>query len=344
MTTIPYILDILSQPQALRSAVKQFDPRPLADLAGRITRQEFDRIVLTGMGGSLFASYPVWLHLAGAGLPAVWVDTAELIHHTPALVTPRSLFWVFSQSGKSAEIVSAVDGQQITRPAALLGTVNDLSSPLAQAAQYLNPIYAEAEATVSTRTYVNTLAVAQLAALALMGQDVEPARAALLQTADAMQAYLETWEERVQRLSELLGFPKRLALLGRGPSLASAWIGTLLLGEAAKFLSTPYQAGEFRHGPLELATPDLTALLFGGTSKAQPLNARLLRDLRGFGAQAFWLGREQPEWQIELPAVPEIGLPLIEVVPIQLLSIHLAQSIGVEPGFFFRSGKVTLTE
>lgn len=344
MTTIPYILDILSQPKSLRAAVEQFDAQPFAALAGRLARQEFERIVLTGMGGSLFGSYPVWLCLARAGLPAIWVDTAELIHHTPALVTPRTLFWVFSQSGKSAEIVTAVDPERMPRPAALLGTVNDLNSPLAQAAEVLNPICAEVEATVSTRTYVNTLAVAQLAALALLGQDVEPARAALLETAAAMQSYLEPWEERVIGLGQLLGFPKRLALLGRGPSLASAWIGTLLLGEAAKFLSTPYQAGEFRHGPLELATPELTALLFGGTAKDQPLNARLLSDLRGFGTQAFWVGSGQSEWQIELPQVPEIGLPIIEVAAIQLLSIHLAQSIGVEPGFFFRSGKITLTE
>jgi hypothetical protein len=37
-------------------------------------------------------------------------------------------------------------------------------------------------------------------------------------------------------------------------------------------------------------------------------------------------------------------MPLVEILPIQLLSIHLAQQIGVEPGHFFRSGKVTLAE
>src|SRR6266496_4470975 len=108
MTNNPYILDILSQPKALRTALEHFDPVPLAPFAAAIQRGDFDRIVLTGMGGSLYASYPTWLTLAAAGLPALWVDTAELIHHTPGIVTPRTLFWLFSQSGKSAEIVSAL--------------------------------------------------------------------------------------------------------------------------------------------------------------------------------------------------------------------------------------------
>jgi glucosamine--fructose-6-phosphate aminotransferase (isomerizing) len=350
MTDIPYIQDILSQPSVLETALERFDPAPLAPLASAIEHGDFDRIVLSGMGGSLYASYTIWLMLANAGLPAIWIDTAELIHHTPRIVTPRSLFWLFSQSGKSAEIVSALDVEKISRPMAFLATVNDLDSPLAKSAETfagtsgLIPINAIVEKTVSTRTYINTLAVGQLAALALLDRDVETARSSLKQTASAMESYLADWEARVANLGERLGFPERLALLGRGPSMASAYTGTLILGEAAKFLATPYQAGEFRHGPLELANPDLTVLLFAGPSETRELNRRLLQDLRGYDVNAFWIGADRNEWQIELPETPAIGLPLMEMLPIQLLSIHLARQIGVEPGHFFRTGKITLSE
>lgn len=350
MTDNPYILDILSQPGAVQNALEQFDSAPLASVGAVLQRGDFDRIVLTGMGGSLYAAYPAWLTLAAAGLPAMWVDTAELIHHAPGMVTPRTLFWLFSQSGKSAEIVSALDFEQMARPAALLATVNDLDSPLAKAAETFDglsaciPINAVVEKTVSTRTYVNTLAVAQLAALALLGRDVPSARSALKQTADAVERYLFNWEERVSKLGAEIGFPKRLAILGRGPSMAAAYTGSLILGEASKFLAAPYQAGEFRHGPLELANQDLTVLLFAGLSETRELNLRLLHDLRGYNANAFWIGTEKNDSQIELPDVPAIGLPLMEIVPIQLLSIHFARRIGVEPGHFFRTGKITLSE
>jgi glucosamine--fructose-6-phosphate aminotransferase (isomerizing) len=344
MTNIPYILDILDQPNSLRTALEQFDSAPLASLAKAIQNNDFDRILLTGMGASLYASYPVWLAFANVGLPALWVDTAELIHHTPKLVTSKTLLWIFSQSGKSAEIISAIDFGRIQKPAALIATVNDLESPLAKAAQYQIPIHAGAEHTVSTRTYVNTLAVGQLAALALLGKDVEAARAELMQTASAMEAYLANWESRVQQIGKAIGFPKRLAILGRGISLASTYTGALILGEASKFMATPYQAGEFRHGPLELATPELTVLLFAGPQETRELNMRLLKDLRGYQVNAFWVGTEKNEWQIEIPSVPTIGMPLMEIIPIQMLTIHFAEQIGVEPGHFFRTGKITLAE
>ena len=344
MTNIPYILDILSQPASLQTALEKFDPAPLASIAKAIHKADFDRILITGMGGSLYASYPVWLILANAGLPALWVDTAELIHHTPRLVTSKTLLWIFSQSGRSAEIVSAIDFERIQKPAALIATVNDLKSPLAKAAQVNIPIHAEVEKTVSTRTYINTLGVGQLAALALVGRDIEAACAEFIQTASAMEAYLANWESRTQKIGKTIGFPKRLVTLGRGSSLASAYAGALILGEASKYMATPFQAGEFRHGPLELATPELTALLFAGPQETRDLNLRLLKDLRGYQVNAFWVGSEKNEWQIEIPGVPSIGQPLMEILPLQLLSIHLAEQIGVEPGHFFRTGKITLAE
>jgi fructoselysine-6-P-deglycase FrlB-like protein len=95
---------------------------------------------------------------------------------------------------------------------------------------------------------------------------------------------------------------------------------------------------------LELANSDLTALLFAGPSETRDLNRRLLNDLRGYNVNAFWVGTDEDEWQIEIPDVPAIGLPLMEMLPIQLLSIHLARQIGVEPGHFFRTGKITFSE
>jgi glutamine---fructose-6-phosphate transaminase (isomerizing) len=350
MTDNPYILDILSQPGSVQSALDNFDPASLTSLASAILRGDFDRIVLTGMGGSLYACYPVWQMLAAAGLPAVWVDTAELLHHMPGFVTSRTLLWLFSQSGKSAEIVSVLDFGQGRRPAGLLAAVNDLESPLAKTTMSFDgpsafiSIHAEVEKTVSTRTYTNTLAVGQLGALALLGKDVEAGRTSLQQTVVLMEDYLSSWEGHVQRLGELIGFPRRLAILGRGSSMAAVYTGTLILGEAAKFMAAPYQAGEFRHGPLELANPDLTVLLFAGPEETRELNGRLLRDLRGYQVSAYWLGADQAAWQIDLPEVPGIGRPLMEILPIQLLSIHFARQIGVEPGEFFHSGKITLSE
>jgi hypothetical protein len=66
--------------------------------------------------------------------------------------------------------------------------------------------------------------------------------------------------------------------------------------------------------------------------------------LRDYQVNAFWIGSEKNDWQIQIPEVPSIGLALMEIIPLQMLTIHFAKQIVVEPGKFFRTGKITLAE
>jgi fructoselysine-6-P-deglycase FrlB-like protein len=73
-----YVQDILSQADSAKGALARFDSTSLNSLTQAIQQNDFDRIILTtGMGSSLFASYPVWLQLANAGFPAYWIDCSE---------------------------------------------------------------------------------------------------------------------------------------------------------------------------------------------------------------------------------------------------------------------------
>ncbi len=343
----PYVQDVLSQGAAVQEAISRFDDAPIRRLAREYREGRFDRLILTGMGGSYFASYPPLLILADAGLPAMLVDSSELIHHARGLVTPRTLVWAVSQSGRSAEIISVISLAR-EREAALMAVVNDPASPLARSAgEAVIPIHAEVEQTVSTRTYTNTLAVSQLAALSFIGSDREAGLSDLKLTAAGLVDYLGDWEAQLHAVQERIPPPSRLVLLGRGPSLAAANAGALILGEAAKFAALGMQAGEFRHGPLELVSPDLTVLLFAGPAGTRDLNRRLHAELREAGARAVWVaapGEPDSPDSLPVPRSEGIGLPLAEIVPIQLLSIHIARANGVEPGKFFRVGKITLSE
>ena len=342
----PYVQDILSQSDSVKIALAKFDSTSLKSLTQSIQRGDFDRIVLTGMGGSLFASYPIWLQLVNAGLPTLWIDCAELIHHARPIITNHTLVWITSQSGRSAEIVSLLEiVKQVG--AKLLATVNDLNSPLAQAAQYHIPIHAEVERTVATRTYVNTLAVSQLTVLVVTNGNIQKGLDDLHAAAVGMQDYLADWETHLQTIKERILPTPNLVLLGRGASLAAVYTGALILGEASKVAAIGMQAGEFRHGPMELASPNLTALIFAGSHQTQELNLRLHKDLNEADAHAIWITTAdgtQLTPQLLMPRATGIGLPLVEIIPIQMLTIHLASENGIEPGKFFRSGKVTLAE
>jgi glutamine---fructose-6-phosphate transaminase (isomerizing) len=345
LNTTPYIRDILSQPDVLRKSIPQYDVTPLKTIEADLHSGKINKIIITGMGGSLYAGYAAWLILVQHNLNAIIIDAAELLHYTPQLVTPGSLVWMISQSGRSAEMIPLLDVVK-KGGARLMVTTNDLSSPLGQAAEVAMPILSTEELTVSTVTFTTTLANIQLAALALCAQPVEAARQDLLWTADAMGEYLKIWEERVSDMERRIGLPGKLFIVGRGPSLPATMCGSLIQSEAAKMGVIGLNAAEFRHGPLELGAPDLTILIFAGVEKTFDLNRRLCEDLLGYKSRAFWVA-SQPLGAmpyIPMPAWRSYGLALAEIIPAQLLTIALANQKNLEAGKFFHSGKITLSE
>lgn len=346
MRTNPYIDDILSQPGVLKNMLQTLDLAPLENVKKMLAGGEFDRVIITGMGASFYGVCPAWLLLSQAGLPAYWVDSAELVYYAGGLITPRTLLWVVSQSGRSAEIMHFISPDAVNKPKMILALTNDLSSPLAQKSAVTLPINAPVELTVSTRTYLNTLAISQLMALKLSGQDTSQGFNDLMDVSLNIEAYFKDWKTRVTTLIQTVGLPRNMVILGRGPSLASAQTGALVQGEASKYPVIALNAAEFRHGPMEMIRPDLTVMVLAGQEDTMALNSQLAVEIARLGGKVFWVGSRPATalpW-IEMPAGKGLGLPVAEIVPFQLLSLALAQQIGVEAGKFFHSGKVTLIE
>ena len=346
MNLPPYILNILEQPAALQSALAGFSADSLAPLADRLQSGEFSRLILTGMGSSHNAAYPAWLKLTALPIPVLHLNTAELLHYGRGLLDGRTLLWMNSQSGRSAEVVRLLEDLKDQPPAFLLSLTNDLESPLARSADLVVPLLAGPEATVSTKTYINTLALLLLAAARLIGADWQLLSRQMQAAAAALQAYLADWEAQVAVLDGLLGEVDQLVILGRGASMAAAWNGALIQKEAAKFQSEALNAADFRHGPLEMVSPRLTALVLQGDGRTADLNRALALEILQYGGKAFWLA-DQTDGRIPsilLPQVAQAVRPLVEIAPLQLLSILLARRAGLVPGAFRYVGKITLQE
>jgi glucosamine--fructose-6-phosphate aminotransferase (isomerizing) len=342
----PYIQDILSQPQAVRDACRYFSTGALTPLAQRLRQNEFDRILITGMGASYHAAYPATLHLSRQPTPVMWVNAAELLHYSQGFLGERTLLWLNSQSGQSAELVHLVEQAGASPPACILACVNDTSSPVAGAADVCLPIHAGPEATVSTRTYLNMLAVNLLIAISLTGGDTASAIEQLNLTADAIENYLLNWQSRTEELNTLLGPVHDLVILGRGASMAAVWYGSLINKEAAKCAFEGLNAADFRHGPLELVSPNLAVMIFEGAKRTARLNRDLALDVMRFGGQVLWIA---PRLDAALPTLllPEASdfcRPLIEALPMQMLTIVMASRKSIEPGIFRYVGKITRQE
>jgi glucosamine--fructose-6-phosphate aminotransferase (isomerizing) len=346
MPVNPYINDILSQPAALRAALEHYPAEKIEPLRLRLQQGDFSRIVLTGMGSSFYAAYPSWLALSALGTPAIHVNAAEMLHYGSALVDERTLFWINSQSGYSVEIIRLLDTVKDHAPAFQLSMTNDLDSPLAQKANLVVPIHAGKEASVSAKTFINMLAMLMLASAQLVGRDWPTLLQSMWKAADGIEAYLENWPKKVVELDALLGSVDKLLILGRGASMAAVWNGALINKEGAKSAFEGMNVADFRHGPMELASPQLTLLILEGALQTASLNHELALEAAKHGCKVLWLAT-QPDPQLptlQLPDVDESARPLVEILPLQMLSIVMAQRNGFEPGKFRHISKVTLRE
>lgn len=333
-----YLKDLLDQPESLRQAAAGFDPGLLSSLQARLAGGEFERLILTGMGASLFAAYPAWLALVQAGLPAFWLDTGELLHSAHRLATRRSLLWIVSNSGRSIEVAQLLERLEGEAAPAILAVTRDPASPVGQRADCVLPLNTADDRTpLAQRSYTASLAICQLAARQLTGGDLEGGRADLLATAEGMQAYLAGWENRLAGLAAQLGQVERLGIIGRGASYATALEGALCFKEGAKLSVEGQTSGQFWHGPVELVDERYTLLALGGPAETQAEQAALAQRAAGLGARVLWLGQvalsgDLP-W-VELPAWRGIGLPQAEIVPLQLMTFLVGQQTGFQPGEF----------
>jgi glucosamine--fructose-6-phosphate aminotransferase (isomerizing) len=337
-----YIRDILSQPNTLRAALDHYSKSTLAT----IDFQDFDRIILSGMGSSYNAAYPALIELSKQSIPVQLVNAAELLHSLTGMIGTRSLLWLNSQSGRSAELVHLFERIKSTPPARLLTFVNDLSSPMAQRADVCVPIHAGEESTVSTKTYTNMLAMNLLAAMQLTGADVDAMISDLRATADAMESYLADWESHVRELDSMLGDFSQLYIIGRGSSMSAVWNGSLNNKEAAKCSFEGMHAADFRHGPLEVVDKGFTALILSGPRQTSALNRALAQDILSYGGKVIWL---DSTLDAEIPAhllkeTSELTRPLVEILPMQMLTLVMAKRKGIDAGQFRHISKVTARE
>lgn len=333
-----YLRDLLAQPQAVAATVAAL--RTLAPLPARALACE--RIVLTGMGSSLHAQHPLQLRLNRAGRTALMVETAELVHAQSALLDARTLVVAVSQSGRSAEIVQLLNHIETlaSRPV-VIGVTNTADSPLATRPDFVVPLRAGPEFSVSCKTYLATLVALEWLGGALCGDDLSALSAEFAPVVPAMQSYLADWRAHAAHLAAEFTDLRHLFLTGRGASLAAVGTGALILKESTRFHAEGMSSPAFRHGPLEMVNPGLHALVFAGHATTAPLNEALARDIRLAGGHASLISETALSPVFRLPVGLARTRPVFEILPVQMLSLALAALAGREPGVFERATKIT---
>jgi glutamine---fructose-6-phosphate transaminase (isomerizing) len=348
----PFLAEICGQPDALRRAaaglVKQ---RPKLERVAAAAGSP-PTIVLTGMGASYHSCYPAVPELARHGIGALHVDTAELLHFRLPLLAEGALLVAVSQSGRSAEVVRLSEAVRSRGRAFLVAVTNGSSNPLAEAADVAFDTHAGTEHGPSTGTFASSLVALSVLAGILSGGDpeatLERTVAGAESAADGADHLLDRAEGWARELRDWQAGRATTVLLGRGPARAASEIGALLLKESAGLPAEALQAAQFRHGPLELAGPDLAAVVVATEPETSRLDLALASDLVDAGSAVLVVGRgtSAPPGSIgvDIGPVNDLVAPAVSIVPVQLLAWRLGVDLGRSPGQLTRASKVTTDE
>lgn len=335
--------DLLQQPQAIEKTWESLQRSAAFDAVERLlAERKFERLVLTGMGSSCFALHPLALEAAQAGWTPVLVETSELVHYYPHLLRQSTLVIAVSQSGKSAEILRLL--QHNGGSHTVIAVTNTADSPLAQQAEVSLLTHAGDEFSVSCKTYVAALVALSTLGAILCRQDPSARLTELEGVADAADAYLRQWPDHVEELGAELRDVRHLFLVGRGSSLAATGTGALIIKESDRFHAEAMSSAAFRHGPFEMLTPETFVGVFAGDERTLNLNQRLASDIQEQGTRTVLIGRESSLRACRLPIVNAAARPIMEIMPIQMITLALAALAGREAGKFERATKVTVVE
>jgi glucosamine--fructose-6-phosphate aminotransferase (isomerizing) len=159
-----------------------------------------------------------------------------------------------------------------------------------------------------------------------------------LETVLQCERYCADIAERYFRVPDFIFF-------GRGPHYPIALDGALKLKEAAYIHAEGYPGGEFKHGQITLIDDEIVAILVTTCDVKDPASverskrmlatAREINALFGHvvvlateGDQGFATAAEEV---LYLPTAPELLLPLLEIVPLELMAYHIALCKGLNP-------------
>ena len=338
--TSPYRLNVNEQAEKLAQFMVRADD--MHALGRDLDVSKRSRIVFAGMGSSHFASYETWESFSRMGIPAWWLPASELIDVGAGLLTPGTLLCLTSQSGESAEVTQVLKQFDLSQ-IEVLGITNDPQSNLAQHSNYLVDLKAGPEATVSTKTYLNTLAAMKLV-FSEVSNSYEKSRTSLLRTVDAIENYISDIDSHIEIAENLFPHKKNYVCVGRGVAGASSQTAGLILKEAAKISIEGTTSASFRHGPIEISGPDLSVTFFDhGTEPHNALNIKLASELEASGSSVTWIGDKGIGSKLPSPDRNGSDPRICDTLSFQTLSFALAARTGVQAGSFAYASKVTDT-
>jgi glucosamine--fructose-6-phosphate aminotransferase (isomerizing) len=340
-----FLKEINEQPAALANALRgRVDERGahVAELDA-LDLARVRRVVLIACGSSYHAA------LVGKRVIEEWVRVpaeaviASEFRYAAPVIDRATLAILITQSGETADTLA---GMRLAREAGAqtLALTNVVGSSITRGVTttvYLNvgpEIGVVASKTFSAQVLLLTVLALDWAQR--IGTMEGAQRAALTQplarVPDLVQAALGT-DAHMQRLAEKIWTRTSCFFLGRGYGYPTALEGALKLKEISYLHAEGYPAGELKHGPIAMLDPNIMVIAIALESTTLDKVVSNIQEVRARQAPVIALATTGDDAiatyaddVVYLPHAPEVCVPLLATVPLQLLAYYVALKRGCD--------------
>lgn len=345
-----FIDEIADQGKALRDLIEFYRGAgdDLLCRLGHMVSHRTRSVTFTGMGTSEFVPEMIRDYLGDRCLAPVMIrEAGELLHYGMPTIRDNDVIVAISQSGESIETRRVVE--ELGHHEYLVSVTNNQESTMARLAAVNIPMLAGEEASISTKTYTNSLAVMLLMGRAFLTEECGPVLDTLEPVADEMDAFYAGRQDEIRRAAEHLREAHTVYFISRGPALAAAKQAALTFQEGTHVFTCAIPGGSMRHGPFEIVGPGHHAVVFASDGRGGDLLRSMSGEMAELGSKVvLFTSREVPKQPNLLsiplrPGDPE-RFPLACAVPQELLLHFMAEDRGWTAGVFLRGGKITARE
>jgi glucosamine--fructose-6-phosphate aminotransferase (isomerizing) len=300
-----------------------------------------NRILIVACGTSWHAGLVAeYLFEEFARIPTE-VEYASEFRYRDPIIQQGDIVIAISQSGETADTLAAIELAK-EKGAFIFGVCNVVGSTISRATHTGAYTHAGPEIGVaSTKAFTAQVTVLYQLALAVADkrgtitkERLHRLMAELNSIPDKVEEVLKT-NDLVETIAEIYKDHRNALYLGRGYSFPVALEGALKLKEISYIHAEGYPAAEMKHGPIALIDEEMPVFVIatqGHSYEKVVSNIQEVKARKGKIIAIVTAGdrtvKELADHAIEIPKTDDSLVPIVSVIPMQLLAYHVAVMRG----------------
>jgi glucosamine--fructose-6-phosphate aminotransferase (isomerizing) len=320
--------EINEQPQTAVGASVQ-EPGKVAEFASALKRTK--SLFITGSGTSYHAGLLMKSRLnQEAGIRCDAVVSGELKEHA-GFLGKGSVVVALSQSGETADVLEAIKEAR-RRGAKIFSIVNAAGSTLARESDLVLLLNCGPEVGVAaTKSFTAQVVVANMVVDAVLGKKTKGIR----ELSEAITKALGT-EKQIKKIVRRYRDKPDFYFVARGYQSPVALEGALKLKELSYVHAEGMPASELKHGTLALIEKGTPVVVINPSGDTHADSLSNSEELKARGADLIGISDAADEvyrYFVHVPKVQPKFMPVVEVVPLQLLAYHFAVARKNDPDY-----------